>query len=232
MFKGEAIKVISKYTPNNTMDDAHPLSSTACTDHRIQEAYNMKLLIAMIVTLTIPIFAYADDYDCEAACKPKDIQGVSISGIRLFYSKFEDVFKKFGPAKVYRPMENREAYICYTSTNNNDQTAVVFGSYNTIDTAEVYKYKSQVHPKIKCSASDKLNENIQFDSGIKLGMPINEFYKINNSTIYNSFYEISTYDCCSVAAKECKGIIRTYFTTKSMEDKIYYIKASHTEYCE
>jgi hypothetical protein len=195
----------------------------------------MKHLMAAVLIFMITTSAFSDEYDCDVPCKTMSYKDVTISGIRLFNSTFKDAYKIFGKAKAYKPMENRDSYICYTSADKTDQTAIVFGSYNDIDTVELYKYKSQVLPQVKCSASSMVNKNIRFDSGLKLGMTINEFNKINNNgnnTIYRSLYEISTFDCCSVEAKECKGIIRTHFTTRLLEDRIYYIKADHTEYCE
>lgn len=122
--------------------------------------------ILYIIFFSFSTLSYAKQLQCKTQCNKTDDKKITIKEIKLFHSTLEDLYKQFGKASIYSPYENNPRYICYVSDNQNDETAIVFSSYDTVEGVEIYKYKSQILPMLNCTKSRKVSENIAFESGL------------------------------------------------------------------
>ncbi len=191
----------------------------------------MKTILSYIaVILLISSTTYAENKRCSTRCDGIDEKRIRIAGIQLLNHSFEDVFKIFGNATIYMPNNHPLSYVCYTSSNQTDTTAIVFTQYSVLEDIEIFAHKSQVLPMIKCTKSHLVNKNMQFDSGLKLFIEEEKFNKDGKNELWSSFDEISTYECCTETTG-CEAENKLYRHAKFISGNAYYIHVNYTGYC-
>lgn len=185
------------------------------------------LIILIIIIISLAGNCLAIGSECSVQCENKTDSNLTLLGITVDSSSWMDVIRTFGPAKHFRTTENSDKYLCYTSYNQNDTTAVVFMHYTpVISSVEIYAYSSQIHPDIPCTPSKIVNKDIQLDSGVKLFSSTDALYNTANSWTYQDDSELVMYNCCQTFDAAISPSLATNYrkySAKTMRNIIYYI---------
>lgn len=162
-----------------------------------------------------------------------DESHLTINGITVYKSTFQDAIKILGLAKTFNfqpysdfHTENQDQAMCYTSNRVNDETLLMFqcekiGSViYSISLGPQSILKDRIND---CTKSDLVDKNIHTLSGVKLGISVQEFIKIvgneyhkKGNTVYYNFT-----DKVMMSEKEKKEM-ENIFKTKYSKDEAFW----------
>lgn len=107
------------------------------------------------------------------------LSDITLLDVRIGRETLDNVRSRFGAAKSFREPENSVSAndeICFSPESAADKTRVIFGSGPMGGWSHVTQFQvfSRIQLKSPCTPSARVTHTIATQSGIRLGMPVNE----------------------------------------------------------